>query len=134
MAQETHFLVHRTQPVVLPANKEGYTVLAMSQGPEEVPQDSWRLSVLSQQPVQGWAPLPSTRQDLFEGQLHRRIQQQLHVASLAPVAFVSIVHHASIYSWMSLLLHSSIHLLSRSAVQSCSWVLWHECFTLFTNE
>ncbi|KAL0028975.1 hypothetical protein WJX77_009213 [Trebouxia sp. C0004] len=66
-SQETHFLVHRTQPVVLPANKEGYTVLAMSQGPEEVPQDSWRLSVLSQQPVQGWAPLPSARQDLFEG-------------------------------------------------------------------
>ena len=107
MAQETHFLVHRTQPVVLPANKEGYTVLAMSQGPEQVPQGSWRLSVLSQQPVQGWAPLPSTRQDLFEGQLQRHIQQQLHVARLAPVGFVAIVYHTSIYSWMNLLLSSN---------------------------
>ena len=111
MVQETHFLVHRTQPVVLPANKEGYMVLAMSQGPEEVPQDSWRLSVLSQQPVQGWAPLPSTRQDLFEGQLHTRNRQQLHVASLVLAVFVSVVQHASIYSWMIFpaSIHPSIH-------------------------
>ena len=65
--QATQYLVHRTQPALLQANKEGYTVLAMSRCPEEVPQDSWRLSLLSQQPLQGWAQLPSTRQDLFEG-------------------------------------------------------------------
>ena len=67
MLQETHFLVHHTQPLQLQANKEGYTVLAMSRCPEEVPSESWRLGLLSQQPLQGWSQLPCTRQDLFEG-------------------------------------------------------------------
>ena len=65
--QETSFLVHRTQPLLLAPNKEGYTVMAMSWCPKEMPQDSWRLSVLSQQPLQAWTQLPGTRQDLFEG-------------------------------------------------------------------
>lgn len=65
--QETHFLVHRTQPRLLQVNKEGYTVLAMSRCPAEVPSDTWRLSLISQQPLQGWSQLPSTREDLFEG-------------------------------------------------------------------
>ena len=121
MAQETHFLVHRTQPVVLPANKEGYTVLAMSQGPEQVPQDSWRLSVLSQQPVQGWAPLPSTRQDLFEGQRHMHIQQQLHVARLAPVVIVLFVmqppcKHVLLDEVVAEFIHPFIGLLWRSVL------------------
>ena len=72
MLQETHFLVHRTQPLQLPANKEGYTVLAMSRCPENVPSDTWRLSMLSQQPVQGWSQQPCVRQDLFEGVLQSR--------------------------------------------------------------
>ena len=67
LMQETSFLVHRTQPQLLSPNKEGYTVLAMSWCPEELPKDSWRLNVLSQQPLLAWAQLPSTRQDLFEG-------------------------------------------------------------------
>jgi hypothetical protein len=117
MAQETHFLVHRTQPVVLPANKEGYTVLAMSQGPEEVPQDSWRLSVLSQQPVQGWAPLPSTRQDLFEGQCHMHSQQQLHVARLAPVVILLFGMQALLVDeFVAEYIHPFIGLLCRSVL------------------
>lgn len=66
--QETHFLVHRTQPLLLPANKEGYTVLATSQCPEDLPSLPWRLNLLSQHPLQGFTQLSSARQDLFEGE------------------------------------------------------------------
>ena len=78
--QETHFLVHRTQPLLLPVNKEGYTVLAHSECPEEVPSLAWRLNLISPQPLQGWSQLPSSRQDLFEGKarcLHLLVEYPL---------------------------------------------------------
>ena len=59
--------MHRTKPSLLPGNKDGYTVLALSQCPEEMPADGWRLSVLSEQPVQAWSQIPSSRQELYEG-------------------------------------------------------------------
>lgn len=65
--QETQFLVHRTQPLLLPANKEGYTVLASCQCPEDLPSLAWRLNLLSQHPLQGLTQLPCSRQDVFEG-------------------------------------------------------------------
>ena len=60
--------MHHTQPLLLPANKEGYTVLATSQSPEDLPSLAWRLNLLSQYPLQGLTQLPSSRQDIFEGE------------------------------------------------------------------
>lgn len=61
--------MHRTKPTLLQANQEGYTVLALSQCRQEMPADTWRLSLVSEQPVQGWNPISSSRQELYEGDL-----------------------------------------------------------------
>ena len=59
--------MHRTKPTLLKGNKEGYTVLALSQCHQEMPSDTWRLCLVSEQPLQAWNQVPSSRQELYEG-------------------------------------------------------------------
>ena len=65
--QATEYVMHRTKPTLLKGNKEGYTVLALSQCGQEMPTDTWRLCLVSEQPLQAWNQIPSTRQELYEG-------------------------------------------------------------------
>lgn len=65
--QATEYVMHRTKPTLLKGNKEGYTVLALSQCRQGMPSDTWRLCLVSEQPLQAWNQVPSSRQELYEG-------------------------------------------------------------------